>query len=170
MERDCMKGMENIYLRCRREAGIHNEKLRSREGAAEMLGCSLSTLANYELGVTKVVPPDAVIMMADLYNAPELKAHYCARDCPIGKGTPIATEIKSIEIVTVNLLKALSPSSVENVKSKLLDIAAGGINKNKKQDLADLLRFLDDLTKILGELRLLSQKHLAGGVDSEISD
>lgn len=74
--------MENIYFRCRKNAAQHNDKLNSREGAAELLGISVSTLANYELGITKVVPVDAVVMMADLYQAPELKAHYCKHTCP----------------------------------------------------------------------------------------
>ena len=52
---------------------MYNERLYSREGAAELLGISVSTLADYELGNTKVVPVDKVVLMADLYNAPELK-------------------------------------------------------------------------------------------------
>ena len=56
---------------------MYNERLYSREGAAELLGISVSTLADYELGNTKVVPVDKVVLMADLYNAPELKTGYC---------------------------------------------------------------------------------------------
>lgn len=121
------------YLRCRKEAGKYNERLRSREGAAELLGVSVSSLANYELGVTKIIPPDVVVMMADLYNAPELKAAYCANECPIGRGMPIATKVNSIELATVRLMKALSPGTVENVKDKLVEIAQDGvITSNEK--------------------------------------
>ena len=49
MECDYMNGIENVYLACRKEAAEHNDKLKSREMAAEMLGVSTSTLANYEL-------------------------------------------------------------------------------------------------------------------------
>ena len=63
----------NIYFRARKEAAVYNEKLFSREGAAELLGISVSTLADYELGNTKVVPVDKVVLMSDLYNCPELK-------------------------------------------------------------------------------------------------
>ena len=62
---------------------MYNERLYSREGAAELLGISVSTLADYELGNTKVVPVDKVVLMADLYNAPELKTGYCKHECPI---------------------------------------------------------------------------------------
>ena len=155
---------ENIYLRCRKEAGKYNERLRSREGAAELLGVSVSSLANYELGVTKIIPPDVVVMMADLYNAPELKAAYCANECPIGRGMPIATKVNSIELATVRPMKALSPGTVENVKDKLVEIAQDGvITSNEKPVLEELLGFLDNLTTVVGELRLLSQKCLGDG-------
>ncbi len=60
MAKDCMKPNENIYFRCRKEAAKYNDKLNSRESAAEMLGVSVSSLADYELGNTKVVPVDKV--------------------------------------------------------------------------------------------------------------
>ena len=68
------KTNENVYFKARKEAAKCNEKLYSREGASELLGLSVSTLADYELGTTKVVPVDKVMLMADLYNCPELKA------------------------------------------------------------------------------------------------
>lgn len=55
-----MKDNENVYFRARKEAAKYNERLSSREGAAELLGVSASTLADYELGNTKAVPVDKV--------------------------------------------------------------------------------------------------------------
>ena len=72
MGSDCTKASENIYFRCRKEAAKYNDKLNSRESTAELLGVSVSSLADYELGNTKVVPVDKVVLMADLYNAPQL--------------------------------------------------------------------------------------------------
>ena len=102
-----MENGTNLYYRARREAAEHDRRLSSRERASELLGCSVSTLANYELDVTKTVPPDAVVMMADLYNAPELKVHYCASDCPIGRGMPIPTTVSSIELITCRGIEAV---------------------------------------------------------------
>lgn len=83
MGRGSTKGNENVYFVARKRAAMYNERLYSREGAAELLGISVSTLADYELGNTKVVPVDKVVLMADLYNAPELKTGYCKHECPI---------------------------------------------------------------------------------------
>lgn len=77
MEHDRIKPYESIYFRCRKQAALYNDKLNSREGAAELLGCSVSSVAGYELGTTKCVPADVVVLMADLYNAPELLNYYC---------------------------------------------------------------------------------------------
>ncbi|MCX4363908.1 MAG: helix-turn-helix transcriptional regulator, partial [Clostridia bacterium] len=84
MGKDCTKTNENIYFKCRKEASLYDERLRSRESAADLLGVSPSSLADYELGNTKVVPVDKVHLMADLYNAPQLRTMYCKYDCPIG--------------------------------------------------------------------------------------
>lgn len=73
MGRGPTKSNENVYFVARKKAAMYNERLYSREGAAELLGISVSTLADYKLGNTKVVPVDKVVLMADLYNAPELK-------------------------------------------------------------------------------------------------
>lgn len=169
MERDCTLDSENIYFRCRKEAAKCNERLSSRESTAELLGISSSTLANYELGITKTVPPDAVVMMADLYKAPELKAHYCANDCPIGQGTPIATKINSIELVTVKMIKAFSQEEAEAAKKKLVDIAEDGqISADELPALEWVLGYLDGMAKTIGELRLTCQKVISeGGVNVE---
>ncbi len=155
------KGNENIYLRCRKEAAKYNERLNSREGAAELLGISVSSLANYELGITKVVPPDMVIMMADLYNAPQLKAHYCAYECLMGQGSPIATEINSIELVTVKIMQSLSGVKLEKIKEQLIEIAADGIvSESEIPVLQEIVNYLNGTAQTIGELSLICQKCL----------
>ena len=66
MEFDCTKEGKNIYFACREKAAKYNDLLNSRERAAELLGISTSTLANHELGVTKNVPPDTVVIIANM--------------------------------------------------------------------------------------------------------
>ena len=112
-----MKENKNIYFKARKSASIYNEKLYSREGAAEALGLSVSALADYELGVTKIVPVDKVVLMADLYNAPEIKRHYCKHECPIGQGLPISADVKGIEGITLRILQQLDDDSLDAIKT-----------------------------------------------------
>lgn len=97
---------------------MYNERLYSREGAAELLGISVSTLADYELGNTKVVPVDKVVLMADLYNAPELKTGYCKHECPICSYLPVATEVKGLEGITLRLMKRLDCDELNRIKKR----------------------------------------------------
>lgn len=105
----------NMYFQARKKAATYNERLWSREGAAELLGISVSTLADYELGNTKVVPVDKVVLMADLYNAPELITGYCMRECPVHGFLPLATEEKSLEGIALRLLQNFNEDSLKNI-------------------------------------------------------
>ena len=162
MGRDAMKAGDNPCSRCRKEAAKYNDRLNSREGAAELLGVSVSSLADYELGITKVIPVDKVVLMAELYGSPELKAWYCAEECPIGRGFPMpSAELSSVERTAMQLLKQLRESDVQDVKDTLIDITADGvISEDERADLARILEYLDELIKAAGELRLIGEKVL----------
>lgn len=160
MESNCTKSNENIYFACRKAAAVYNEKLNSRESAAEMLGISPSTLANHELGITKTVPVDTVVMMADLYRSPELKNLYCKNECPIGRRLPVATEVKSLEGITVRLLNSLDEDSIRDMKKRMLDIAADGrIEEDEQEEFSEIMGNLDSLAKAISELRMLAEKY-----------
>ena len=105
MGRGPMNENQNVYFQARKKAAAYNERLWSREGAAELLGISVSTLADYELGNTKVVPVDKVVLMADLYKTPELITGYCMRECP---GTRIPTTGNRREKFRRNCIKAFA--------------------------------------------------------------
>ena len=118
MGRGPTKSNENVYFVARKKAAMYNERLYSREGAAELLGISVSTLADYELGNTKVVPVDKVVLMADLYNAPELKTGYCKYECPICSYLPVATEAKGLEGIALRLMKRLDCDELNRIKKE----------------------------------------------------
>lgn len=123
MERGSTKGNENVYFVARKRAAMYNERLYSREGAAELLGISVSTLADYELGNTKVVPVDKVVLMADLYNAPELKTGYCKHECPICEKTIYAGI--DVEISTGTEHFSLTEKDQLNLFGKKMQLLAG---------------------------------------------
>lgn len=165
MEKGCMNELENVYKACRKKAAQYNEALNSREKAAEMLGIAPSTLANHELGVTKTVPVDTVVMMADLYHSPELKNLYCKNECPIGRTLPLSTEIKGLESITVRILNSLDDDAVRNMKKRLLRIAEDGeITKKDQGDFDDVMEALEKIATEISELRMLAEKYTKGGM------
>lgn len=160
----------NIYLRARKSAQKYNDKLCSREGAAELLGIAVSTLADYELGNTKVVPVDKVILMADLYNSPELRNQYCKGECPIGKDLALATQQRNVEGIALRLLQELDENRLDGIKRDLIDIAEDGIiSDDEKPKLKEILKKLDRMSEVISELRIAGEKIMRGDGDGKDS-
>ena len=152
---------KNVYFQARKRASVSNPKLFSRESAAEMLGISPYTLADYELGSTKVVPVDKVMLMADLYNAPELITGYCRYECPIHGFLPLATEEKNIQGIALRILKGFDETELRNIKRDLIDISEDGtISDDEVPMLIEILDILEKLAETISELTLVGEKYL----------
>lgn len=153
------KAADNIYCKCRKNAARFNEKLNSREGAAEMLNVHPSTISDYELGVTKMIPVDMVVKMADLYGTPELKNYYCTHDCPIGRTDVAPVKVEELDRLVIELqgfLKAAGPD-----RESLLDIAADGeIDDSEEPTLEHILSDLELISEGAKNLKLWVEKNL----------
>lgn len=168
MGRDATKALGNPWYEARKNAAKYDERLLSREGAAEMLGMSVSSVADAELGLTKCMPVDKAVLMADLYKAPHLLNHYCLNECPIGCRHCISEEVSDIDRVTVKLLRNLKVDDLEDMKEKLLDIAEDGvISESEKPDLKAILDYLEKVAKTVSELKIIGDMVLNGGSKSE---
>lgn len=161
MGRDATKAAGNPWYQARKKAAEYDDRLCSRESAAEQLGMSVSSLADAELGNTKFMPVDKAVLMADRYNAPWLLNHYCLNECPIGCRHSLSDEVVGIDRVTVKLLKSLKTEKLGDVKDTLLDIAADGkITEDEKPALQEVLAYLDDLAKTVSELKTIGEMAL----------
>lgn len=164
MGRDATKAAGNPWYEARKKAAEYDDRLKSREGAAERLGMSVSSVADAELGLTKCMPVDKAVLMADLYNAPQLLNWYCKNECPIGCRQPISDAVLGIERVTLKLLKSLKVDQLSEIKDKLVDIAEDGlISDDEKRDMREILDYLDNLSLVISELRTLGHMALNGG-------
>lgn len=151
----------NVYFRARKNAATYNERLYSREGAAEMLGISVSTLADYELGNTKVVPVDKVVLMADLYNAPELITGYCVHECPIHGFLPLATQEKNLQGIALRLLKGFNEEELRLMKDDLITVTADGdISMEEVPKLSEIMNKLESLAETISEMKIVTEKYL----------
>ena len=165
MGREARKAAGNPWYEARKKAAEYDDRLCSREGAAERLGMSVSAVADAELGLTKCMPVDKAVLMADLYTAPQLLNYYCRHECPIGCRHSISDEVVDIDRVTVKLLKGLRVDKLEEIKDSLLDIAEDGkITDDEKPELKEVLDYLDSLAKTVSELKTIGEIAL-GEVD-----
>lgn len=143
MSKFATKAAANMFCQARYEAAKSNERLSSREGAAEEIGIDRTRLARIELGST-IPYQEEVLLMADCYKAPELKGNYCREMCPLGKNMPkientgldrISLRMLSsgsdkgglnmIEIISVKDIKDATPEELANLRRKGLLPAEG---------------------------------------------
>lgn len=158
MGRRPTKAADNPFCKARLEAAKYNGKLYSKEGAAELLGISVSSLSDYELGLTKIIPSDMVVKMADLYNAPELRNVYCTEMCPLGCEMP-KVSVEELDRITLKALSSLR--KVSNIKEMLLDITEDGIiSDDEKPDLKVILENLEELEQVSQSLKLWVKKNM----------
>lgn len=165
MGRDATKAVGNPWYEARKRAAEFDDRLYSREGAAERLGMSVSSIADAELGLTKIMPVDKAVLMADMYKAPELLNHYCLNECPIGCRHSISEEVLDVDRITVKLMKNLSLDRLNEMRQKMIDIAYDGVvTEDEKPDLKEVVEYLEETSKTISELKILADKLLNGGV------
>lgn len=143
------KNSDSIYRKARKKAAGFNDKFKSMDGAAESIGISRDQLSNYELGLYKQIPVESVVIMADIYNAPELLNHYCCNECPIGKRTisPVNQEnINNIYKLSINIFNLLGEGG--HMGKKLLDIVEDGQITEDEKPAVDYI--VDNLKKLSG--------------------
>ena len=158
MGRRPTKAADNPFCKARLEAARYNDRLFSKDGAAELLGISVSTLSDYELGITKVVPPDMVLKMADLYNAPELRNYYCRELCPLGGDMPVL-ELEDLDCISIKAFAVFR--KLNEAKDLLLDITEDGmIDESEKPQLEKILGTLDELEHVAQSLKVWLKKNL----------
>lgn len=152
------KAINNVFCVARLEAAKYNEKLKSRDGAAELLGyASASTISDWELGIS-IPTPEAVLKMSDLYNAPELVNSYCRNMCPLGYDVP---EVKLADLDRISVKALASFRKITQTKENLLDIVEDGqITDDEKPRLAEIMENLDELNEVTQSLKCWVEKNL----------
>ncbi len=158
MSKFATKAIDNVFCRARYEAAKINDRLRSRDGAAEELGMDKSRLARIELGSLNPYPEE-VLLMADTYRAPELGNYFCSSVCPLGKNHVPACEVLQIDRLTVKILASLREANA--IRGTMLDIVADG--KVSSEEVPKLKEVMDDLDRIVQaaeEMRIWISKYI----------
>lgn len=146
---------ENIYRRCREDAGL------SRERAGALLEwISPDRIDRIERGA--LPRPDEVLRMAECYHRPELCNHYCTHSCEIGQKLVPEVQEKNLANIVLELLSTLN--SLDREKNRLIDITADGeISPDEYADFAAIRRQLEQISAAVDSLKLWIQKTAPGG-------
>lgn len=151
------KTSSNVFYKARCAASAHNEQLSSREGAADIMSIDRGRLYRIESSIVNPYPEE-VHLMADLYNAPELRNYYCTGMCPLGCEVQ-KVEVEDLDRITVRALSAFR--KLEKTKETLLDITEDGvISEDERADMQKILSDLEELSGIAQNLKLWVKKNM----------
>lgn len=140
------KTHENIYRNARLHASERNPLLSSMDTACDQVYISRRLLWEIETG-TSVPSSNVVLAMSDVYESPELLAHFCAVDCPIGKARGFAPITgMSIEAVALNMISLLRRS--EELVNTMVDAARDGVVD--VQEMTKVQTVIDRITELNG--------------------
>ena len=120
---------------------------------------SVSSVSDAELGLTKIMPVDKAVLMADLYRAPELLNYYCLHECPIGCRRPISDRLVDIERAAVMLTHRLRTETVRRLKHSVVDIAEDGeVSDEEFEEFDGVVEELRGLAKVISEIEIIRDK------------
>ncbi len=144
-----------LYLSKRKSLGW------SREYAAEQLGISDDKLERIE-NEKQLPNPQDVLIMSDVYQAPELCNYYCSRDCEIGRR--YVPEVADSELPGIILKLMASIYEVENVEKLLVKITADDkIDDSEVDDLVLAQYRLEQLSIMIEALQLCVERKIDKG-------
>ena len=158
MSKVATKARDNVWYEARYNAAkkYHNDKLLSREGAAEEAGIDRTRLAKIELDTIQPYPEEAVIL-ADVYHAPELRYRYCRECCPLGKNMPEIEE-ESLDRLTIKTLARMD--RLQKDAKTLLDIVSdGSVSPIEREELQKVIQNMDGLNEINQNLKVWLEKN-----------
>jgi len=158
MGKKATKTLDNMYYKARMDAVELSDDFSSREKAAEILGIDRTRLARIELET--ILPyPEEVVLMAKAYNAPELLNSFCARECPIGKGSVREVTIDDFDRLALKVLGSLK--DIDSLRRSLIAISEDGVIEASEE--AQFYSILDSLDKIASNataLKIWAQKNI----------
>ena len=148
---------ENRFYKSRIDAAEADETFTSREKASLVLGIDRTRLARIE-GDTVLPHPDEVAVMAKCYGDPALPLHYCAENCPLGRGRTLPVDDGDLDRLTLRVLGSLQSAGA--LTEKLVAITSDGkIEKAEEETLREVLELLDNVAAAGASLKLWAEKH-----------
>ena len=143
---------KSVYQLAREELDL------TRAEAIDRLpGISESRLVKIENGSVAIQPAD-VVLMAEGYNKPELRNHYCCYDCEIGKiDAQKTTNTEDVHKLLVDM--AVSLKSVNHNKIRLMEILNDEIVEDCEIiDFKQILNDLDHISATIDSLKLWCER------------
>lgn len=135
MQSDCM----NIYQTARKVAGLTQER------AAELLGLSPRTLADYEAGL-RLPPNDVADRMVTVYNSQLLEVQHLRNSTQIARDLLPDVQTMGLPEAVLTLVDAVYAFADDRLDRELIDIARDGVISPDERERFD--RVIDKIRDI----------------------
>ncbi len=160
MSKPATKAANSEFYLARMAATSFNDKMASREGAAEEIGIDRTRLARIELGSINPYPEE-VLLMSDTYDAPQLMNFYCSHVCPIGRQTVEPCEMLDFDRMMFRALGALQDA--ERISETIIGIAKDGrVGQDETGKMRVVMNYLQNVGAAADEMQLWIKKHMKG--------
>lgn len=151
-----MKDNKNNYHMCRENAEL------TREAAAELMEYVSADRIEKIENERSLPHPEEVLAMSKAYKSPDLCNYYCSHECPIGQEYVPEVKFKELSQITLEMLASLN--SLENEKSRLIEITVdGSITEDEMADFEKIQTQLSQISMAIDSLQLWVQKAIADG-------
>lgn len=155
MGKKSIKENKNIYQQARDKMELTRAAV---EDATDGI-LSASRIEKIENGSLSAHPED-VILMAKVYNQPELCNYFCTNECQIGeKYVPVVNTIHDLPQIAMELLSNLN--ALNRDKERIIDITADGmITDDELEDFELFREHLSEMSLAIETLKLWADKEL----------
>lgn len=134
----------------------------TREAAAELMEYVSADRIEKIENERSLPHPEEVLAMSKAYKSPDLCNYYCSHECPIGQEYVPEVKFKELSQITLEMLASLN--SLENEKSRLIEITVdGSITEDEMADFEKIQTQLSQISMAIDSLQLWVQKAIADG-------
>lgn len=155
MGRKSTKENKNKYQLAREDANLSRAAV---ENVSDGL-ITESKIEKIESGV-QYPQPDDIVIMAKIYNKPDLCNYYCTNECEIGmKYVPQVKTIHDLPQITLSLLSSLN--TLEKDKDNIIDVARDGkITDEERGVFEEFKNHLSEMSLAIETLKLWAEKEI----------
>ena len=155
MGKKSIKENKNVYQQARDDLDLSRAAVEEKSNGI----LSASRIEKIENGSLNAHPED-VVLMAEIYNKPELCNYFCTKECQIGrKYVPEVQTIHDLPQITMELLSNIN--SLNRDKDRVIDIAADGkISEDERKDFETFRQHLGEMSLAIETLKLWANKEI----------
>ena len=96
--------------------------------------------------------------MAAVYNMPELCNTYCAKECPLGRGSVKEVTIDDFDRLALKVLGSLK--DIDDLRASLIEVSEdGAIDESELETFHNILDSLDKISDNAKALKLWAMKN-----------